>query len=274
MKTVLITGCSDGGIGSALALEFQKNRFMVFATARTVSKMTELQRIPNIHLLQLDVTSSTDIQSTLETVTKTTGGKLDVLVNNSGQQVVVPMLEMDTNDGRKLFDVNFWGVFDMIQAFTPCLMEAKGTIVNVSSICSYLYTPFMSVYNASKAALTMFGETLRLELLPLNINVVTVITGAIETNITRNSPAPVLHESLPYFKALEQITKLSAGDDGVKRMEREEFARKLVGDVLLGTGGKVWRGASASATRLASLLAPSWVLDGILSKTSGLATLL
>ncbi|KAJ5631595.1 uncharacterized protein N7484_011695 [Penicillium longicatenatum] len=274
MKTVLITGCSDGGIGSALALEFQKNGFMVFATARTVSKMTELQGTPDIHLLQLDVTSSTDIQFTLETVTKTTGGKLDVLVNNSGQQVVVPMLEMDTNDGRKLFDVNFWGVYDMIQAFTPCLMEAKGTIVNVSSICSYLYTSFMSVYNASKAALTMFGETLLLELLPLNINVVTVITGAIETNIMKNSPAPVLHESLPYFKALEQITKLSAGDDGVKRMKREEFARKVVGDVLLGTGGKVWRGASASATRLASLLAPSWVLDSILSKTSGLATLL
>jgi NAD(P)-dependent dehydrogenase (short-subunit alcohol dehydrogenase family) len=106
----------------------------------------------------------------------------------------------------------------------------------------------------------MFGETLRLELLPLNINVVTVITGAIETNITKNSPAPVLHEALPYFKALEQITKLSAGVDGVKRMKREKFARKVVGDVLLGTGGKVWRGASASATRLASLLAPSWVL--------------
>lgn len=148
MKTVLITGCSDGGIGSALSLEFQKNGFMVFATARTVSRMTELQGIPNIHLLQIDVTSSIDMQSALETVQKATGGKLDVLVNNSGQQVVVPMLEMDVEDGRKLFDVNFWGVFDMIQAFTPCLMEARGTIVNVSSICSYLHTPFMSMFRS------------------------------------------------------------------------------------------------------------------------------
>ncbi|KAJ5532235.1 hypothetical protein N7494_008787 [Penicillium frequentans] len=274
MKTVLITGCSDGGIGSALSLEFQKNGFMVFATARTVSKMTELQGIPNIHLLQIDVTSSNDIESALEAVRKATDGKLDVLVNNSGQQVVIPMLEMDSEDGRKLFDVNFWGVFDMIQAFTPCLMEAKGTIVNVSSICSYLHTPFMSVYNASKGALTMFGETLRLEMLPLNIKVITVITGAIETNIMKNSPAPILQESFPYFKAQEQITKLASGDDGVQRMKRKDFAKKVVGDVLLGTSGKVWRGASASATRLASLIVPSWILDDILSKTSGLSTLI
>ncbi|KAJ6084367.1 hypothetical protein N7486_011167 [Penicillium sp. IBT 16267x] len=274
MKSVLITGCSDGGIGSALSLEFQRNGFMVFATARTVSKMTELQGVPNIHLLHIDVTSHIDIRSALKTVQKATGGKLDVLVNNSGQQVVVPMLEMDSTDGRKLFDVNFWGAFDMIQAFTPCLMEAKGTVVNVSSICSYLYTPFMSVYNASKAALTMFGETLRLEMLPLNIKVITVITGAIETNIMKNSPVPVLQESLPYFKAQEQITKLASGSDDVKRMKREEFAKKVVRDVLLGTSGRTWRGASASATRLASLVAPSWILDDILSKTSGLSTLL
>lgn len=148
MKTVLITGCSDGGIGSALSLEFQRNGFMVFATARTVSKMTELQAIQNIHLLQLDVTSSNDIQSALETVQRATGGKLDILVNNSSQQVVIPMLEMDLRDGRRLFDVNFWGVFVMIQAFAPCLMEAKGTIVNVSSICSYLPTPFMSMFRS------------------------------------------------------------------------------------------------------------------------------
>ncbi|KAJ5632314.1 hypothetical protein N7490_008653 [Penicillium lividum] len=259
MKSVLITGCSDGGIGSALSLGFQKNGFMVFATARTVSKMTELQEVQNIHLLKLDVTSSSDIQLALEAVQNATGGKLDVLVNNSGQQVVAPMLEMNHNDGRKLFDVNFWGVFDMIQAFAPCLMLSKGTIVNVSSICTYLHTPFMSVYNASKAALTMFGETLRLEMLPLDIKVLTVITGAIETNIMKNGPAPILQESLPYSMAQEKIAKLASGDDGFERMKREEFAKKVVKDVLQGTSGKTWRGASASATRLASLM-PSWML--------------
>lgn len=109
----------------------------------------------------------------------------------------------------------------------------------------------------------MFGETLRLEMLPLNIKVITVITGAIETNIMKNSPVPVLQESFPYCKAQEQIAKLACGDDGVQRMKREEFAKRVVGDVLLGTSGKVWRGASASATRLASLIAPSWILVSI-----------
>ncbi|KAJ5108881.1 hypothetical protein N7456_005556 [Penicillium angulare] len=274
MKSVLITGCSDGGIGAALSVKFQQKGFMVFATARTISKMTELQYMPNIKLLELDVTSSIDIQSVLKVVQEETGGKLDVLINNSGQQHVVPMLEMTPEFARKLFDVNFWGVFDMIQAFTPCLAAAKGTIVNVSSICSYLHTPFMSVYNASKAAITMFGETLRLEMMPLGIRVLTVITGAVETNIMKNGSVPSLDPLLPYHKAQQQIARLASGDDSVTRMKREEFAEKVIEDMLRGRNGKVWRGASASVTQFASLFMPVTVLDSVLSKNSGLSDIL
>ncbi|KAJ5591557.1 uncharacterized protein N7459_001926 [Penicillium hispanicum] len=261
MKSVLITGCSEGGIGSALAREFQKKGFLVFATARSISKMADLQKIPNIRLLQLDVTSPFDIHSVVKAVQDATGGKLDVLVNNSGQQCVVPCLEMNRQDAQRIFGVNFWAVFDLIQAFAPCLMAAKGTIVNISSISGYLHTPFMSVYNASKAALTMFGETLRLEMLPLGIQVLTVITGAIDTNIMKNGSVPILQPSLPYSKAQAKIAMLASGTDGVKRMKSEEFAEKVVHDVLHGAGtGKVWRGASASMTRVVSLFMPSWIL--------------
>ena len=145
MKSVLITGCSEGGIGFALAQEFHENGFMVFASARSTSKMAGLQKLPNVRLLQMDVTSLSDISTAVKEVQSSTGGTLDVLVNNSGQQHVVPTLEMDREAARALFDVNFWAVFDLIKAFAPSLATAKGTIVNISSISGYLHTPFMSM---------------------------------------------------------------------------------------------------------------------------------
>lgn len=84
MKSVLITGCSDGGIGGALALVFQKHGYHVFATARNLSKMRALATLPNVTLLTLDVMNNTHILSAVDAVTKETGGTLDYLINNSG----------------------------------------------------------------------------------------------------------------------------------------------------------------------------------------------
>lgn len=127
-KTVLITGCSAGGIGFSLAKDFQRRGLTVFATARDTSKMATLEKLPNTILLSLDVTSPSSISSAVEEVKSRTGGKLDYLLNNSGQSLHSPTLDTDIDDAVKLFDVNFWGVFRMIQAFAPLLIEAKGTV--------------------------------------------------------------------------------------------------------------------------------------------------
>lgn len=86
MKSVLITGCSNGGIGSALAKAFQTHDLQVFATARDVSKMADLVKLSNVTLLALDVTDSSQISAAVDTVKSHTGGTLDYLVNNSGKQ--------------------------------------------------------------------------------------------------------------------------------------------------------------------------------------------
>lgn len=83
LKTALITGCSEGGIGDALAREFHIQGFRVFATARNLSKVEHLKTL-GIETLPLDVIDETSIKETVETVRKLTGGTLDVLVNNSG----------------------------------------------------------------------------------------------------------------------------------------------------------------------------------------------
>lgn len=106
----------------------------------------------------------------------------------------------------------------------------------------------------------MFGETLRLEMLPLNIRVLTIITGAVDTRIMKNGKVLDLDISLPYSKATKEISKMATGDDGIKRMPTSAYARAVVQDVLQGKSGKVWRGASASATQIMSAVAPTSII--------------
>jgi 1-acylglycerone phosphate reductase len=83
-KTVLITGCSEGGIGHALALEWHKRGHSVFATARNLNAMSALTAA-GIECFAMDVTEPESLNVIKEQVGKLTGGTLDILVNNAGQ---------------------------------------------------------------------------------------------------------------------------------------------------------------------------------------------
>jgi 1-acylglycerone phosphate reductase len=137
-KTVLITGCSTGGIGWAMAKIFHERGFYVFATARDPSKAADLSELSNVEILKLDVTVPQTISQCKDTVAKRTGGKLDVLVNNAGVEFVCPLLDVDVAEAKRLYDVNVWGPLAMVQAFAPLLIEAKGIVSNQSSIDAVL----------------------------------------------------------------------------------------------------------------------------------------
>ena len=138
-ESVLITGCSAGGIGAALCREFQHRGLHVFAT------LDDLTTLPNVTTLALDVTSAPSIADAVKTVQVKTGGRLKYLVNNSGAQYVVPTLDMDIEQAKKMYEVNVWGVIAMTQAFAPLVIAAKGTIVNIASISGHLHAPFMGI---------------------------------------------------------------------------------------------------------------------------------
>ncbi len=146
-KTVLITGCSDGGIGGALAEAFHQKGYHVFATARTVSKISSsLAASSDVTVLKLDVLSSESITAAVDSVAKSTGGKLDVLINNSGAGgEFLAGLDSSAEEGRKLFDLNFWAVLAMVKAFIPLLIKAKGCVVNNTSVAGAMGIPFQSM---------------------------------------------------------------------------------------------------------------------------------
>lgn len=143
-KTVLITGCSDGGIGSALAKAFQSQGLLVFATARTVSKMKSLEQLPSIRLLPLDVTSSASIDAAVDAVKKETNGKLDYLINNAATNQYFPVLDTNIAEAKQMFDTNYWGALETTEKFSPLLIAKKGTIVSISSISAHANIPYCS----------------------------------------------------------------------------------------------------------------------------------
>lgn len=254
---VLITGCSVGGIGSELALEFQRRGHHVFATARDMAKMSHLSNLSNVTLLQLDVTSQESIAAAVDAVTSKSGGKLDILVNNSGAAYVMPMLDSDLARSKSVFDVNVFGMLLTSQEFAPHLVKSKGCIVNICSVSGHLPMPYMSIYQASKAAAEMLSETMRLELAPLGVRVLSLVTGAITSNVMANTPTARVPEGSYYTSAQDEISKLAEDRLGLKRTPADVFAKTVVDDVLGGSSGKVWRGAMAGTTKLMSHYAPS-----------------
>lgn len=146
LKSVLITGCSAGGIGSALVEAFRKRGLHVFATARDLTKMLHLERLPNVTVLALDPTSLASVQAAVEVVRAKTDGTLDYLVNNAGQTIIMPTLDFDIRIAKKMFDINVWGLIRVTQEFAPLVIAAKGTVVNISSISTSVLTPWMGKF--------------------------------------------------------------------------------------------------------------------------------
>ena len=260
LKSVLITDCSRGGIGSALAEFFQKRNLQVSATARCLSKMSHLSKLPNVNLLTLDVTSTADICKAFDCVKSKIGSSLDYLVNNSGISYICLHWTPTFSDAKAMFDVNFWAVLAVIQCFSPLLIAVKGSIVNNGSINSVLNPPWMGIYGASKAALRILDETLRLELGPFQVKVLTVITGAIDTNLMNNGPAVKIPPNSLYRNTERTILARAQGEDVFGKVKTNQYAERIVSDILDGATGKVWRGGMAAMVRHATSVLPTFMI--------------
>jgi NAD(P)-dependent dehydrogenase (short-subunit alcohol dehydrogenase family) len=269
-RSVLITGCSDGGTGAALAEAFHNSGLHVYATARNVKKMERLASL-GIQTLELDVLSDSSIEQCVKGL-----DRLDILVNNAGAQYTMPLSDLSIPKAKALFDINVWAHIQVTQAFLPLLMnsESGGMIVNHTSSASVLHVPMQSTYNASKAAIAMFTGTLRLELQPLGIKVVDLRSGLIKTNIINNlreTKEGVLPEGsiyTPAKEAMEQIL-LQKNFEG-QGMEASQWAKSVVSNLLRkNPSPQIWKGDGAWLAWLTTKL-PFGLFDSALKKACGM----
>jgi NAD(P)-dependent dehydrogenase (short-subunit alcohol dehydrogenase family) len=272
-QVVLVTGCSTG-IGRALALELKARGHRPFATARRVETLADLAAA-GIETLRLDVNDPTSVRDAVGAVIAA-AGRVDVLVNNAGINVFGPILEVDVADVRSVLETNVVGLVAVTQAVFPHMADRRrGRIINVGSVVGILPTPFAAAYCASKTAVHMLSDVMRMETAPLGVDVVLVQPGGVRSQIAESGSRGLERFERPssrYHKAYAGIRKRAgASQDGA--MPAEEFARKLVARALadraprvvrLGTGADVY-------PRLAKL--PPAVRDSVLSRRFGLTAL-
>ncbi len=133
-RAILVTGASTG-IGRNIAETLAADGYFVYAGARKQADLDALNKIPNIQSLRLDVTKQDEIDAAVETVRA--GGKgLYGLVNNAGVATLGPITEIDEDELTWILDVNLVGVYRVTKAFVPLIIESKGRISNISSICT------------------------------------------------------------------------------------------------------------------------------------------
>lgn len=273
-RTILITGCSDGGLGAALALAFQRNGDRVLATARTPSKMAHLKS-QGIETLALDVLSEESLQASLKEVSALTNGSLDVLVNNAGAGYSMPLTDADIAEAQKVFNLNVFSVLRTTQVFFPLLRNSKagGMLVNNTSSVSVVGVPMQGIYNASKAAAAMISDNLRLELEPFGIKVVDLKTGGVQSKFFQNvigGSAAKLPENSAYEPARATIEKVMGGDLSLEFLDADIWARDVVKTLSQkNPPPHIWRGAGAFKVWLSTLL-PFGTFNGTLRHIGGL----
>ncbi len=186
-RAVLVTGATSG-IGRATAELLAERGYFVYAGARSAEDMAELDAIPNVQAIRLDVTIRDDIDAAVETV-RAEGRGLYGLINNAGVAILDPLIEVDEEDFFFQLDVNVMGPYRVTKAFAPLLIESGGRISTTGSLSGFVTWPFGGPYTMSKHAVEAFSEVLALELQEFGVSVSVVEPGNYNSRIYENLAA-------------------------------------------------------------------------------------
>lgn len=205
-KVVLITGASSG-IGKAIGEYLFHKGFTVYGTSRNPEKIDNTL----FPLVALDVRDAQSIKAATEKVLAL-AGKIDVLINNAGVGITGPIEEIPAAEIQNNFETNLFGPIEVMKAVLPPMRSQKsGMIINITSIAGYMGLPYRGIYSASKGALELVSESLRMEVKPFGIQLTTVAPGDFATNIAAGRfHAPLIKGSpyeAPYGKTLEMMNE-------------------------------------------------------------------
>ncbi len=190
-KVVLITGGSSG-IGKSIGEFLHAKGFVVYGTSRNPEKV--LNSV--FPLVALDVRNADSIKTAVAKIIQTSG-RLDIVINNAGVGITGPLEEIPMEEIKNNFETNFFGPIEVMKAVLPQMREQKsGLIINITSIAAYMGLPYRSVYSASKGALELITEALRMEVKQFGVDITNVAPGDFATNIASGRyHAPVLKGS-------------------------------------------------------------------------------
>ena len=224
-KIVLVTGGSSG-LGKAICEHLILKGYKVYGTSRFPHKYPEV----SFPLLELDVTSDDSVSDCINTLFKLEG-QLDVLVNNAGIGITGPVEEIPLEQMSKNFDTNLFGPIRLIKRVLPIMRKNNGGhIINITSIGGYMGLPYRGVYSASKNALEIMSEALRMEVKPFGIKVSTLAPGSFATDIqSRRFHAPVQEHSAYKIVYQQQLNLIhSSIKDGGNPKDVSEMILKII----------------------------------------------
>ena len=203
-KVVLITGGSSG-IGKSIGEFLHHKGFIVYGTSRNPDQV--LNSV--FPMVALDVRNTDTIVAAVAKVIALSG-QLDIVINNAGVGITGPLEEIPAIEIKNNFETNFFGPIEVMKAVLPQMRAQKsGLIINITSIAAYMGLPYRSVYSASKGALELITEALRMEVKSFGIHITNVAPGDFATNIASGRfHAPLIKDSayeIPYGNTLKMM---------------------------------------------------------------------
>lgn len=224
-KVVLVTGASSG-IGKAIALFLSEKGYKVYGTSRNPKKTEKF----SFECIALDVLKVDTIKTAVDFILKKEG-KIDVLINNAGMGITGPVEETPSIEMKSVFNTNFFGAIEVMKAVLPHMREQNsGTIINVTSIAGYMGLPFRGLYSATKGALELITEAIRMEVKNFGVRVVNVAPGDFATNIAAGRYHTPVFENSAYKETYQANLDLMDAhvDGGMDPVEMAKMVFKII----------------------------------------------
>lgn len=224
-KVILITGASMG-IGLATATFLARAGHRVYGTSRKPFDTAGV-----FEPLQMDVTDDESVQIAISEILQREG-RIDVLINNAGLGIVGALEEVPDEMIRQVFETNVWGLLRVCRAVLPTMRhQGSGLIINVSSVAGMMGLPYRGVYSASKAAVEMLTESLRLEVRPFGVQVCSVLPGDVRTNINANRLVATGAAHSPYREPVSAVNAQIRAE--VRQADTPEYIAETIQKIVM-----------------------------------------
>jgi clavulanate-9-aldehyde reducatase len=210
-RVAVVTGASSG-IGEATARALSDAGASVALGARRAERLEAIaESLEGPALVrEVDVSDEGQVRDFVQAAHDELGG-LHILVNNAGLMLLGPVLDADTDDWRRMIEVNLLGLLYCTHAALPLMAESGGDIVNLSSTAGRRADAGAAVYNMTKFGVHAFSEALRQEALHQGIRVTIVAPGFVETELQGHNTNPLVRQAME--RSREQIGEVLHADD-------------------------------------------------------------